>query len=66
MFTIVFQMLLRGECYEKSFTHLELWVVYTPLSVNIFVILSTQQHLEYHCKEIFETHCINGEAHIEP
>jgi hypothetical protein len=31
------------------------WIVCTPLSVNVLVTLATQQHLEYHCKALFET-----------
>jgi hypothetical protein len=33
--------------------HLERWIVCTPLSVNVFVTLATQQHLEYHRKALF-------------
>jgi hypothetical protein len=39
-FTMVFQML---GVLSKS---VEQWVVYTPLSVNVFVTLATRQHLE--------------------
>jgi hypothetical protein len=30
--------------------HLERWIVHTPLNVNVFVTLATQQHLKYHYK----------------
>jgi hypothetical protein len=34
-----------------------------PLSVNVFVTLARQQHLEYHCKTQFETPCVlRGQA----
>jgi hypothetical protein len=36
----------------------ERWRVYKPLSVNVFVTLATQYHLEYNCKALFEAHCI--------
>jgi hypothetical protein len=50
-FTMAFQMLLCGECYEN--------VSYCTLfSVNVFVTLLTQWHLEYYCKALFETPCI--------
>jgi hypothetical protein len=35
--------------------HLEQWIVCMPLSVNVFVTLTTQQHLEYHCKALLNT-----------
>jgi hypothetical protein len=44
----------------------KLAIVCTPLSVNVFVTLATQQHLQYHCKTFFETPCIIIESHIEP
>jgi hypothetical protein len=44
----------------------ERWIVCTPLSVNVFQTLATQQHLEYRCKDLFETPCITSESHIEP
>jgi hypothetical protein len=28
--------------------------------------LATQQHLEYHCKALFETPCITSGSHIQP
>jgi hypothetical protein len=40
-------------------------IVCTPLSVNVFVTLATQQHLKYHCKALFETLCITSESHTE-
>jgi hypothetical protein len=42
------------------------WVVCTPLSINVFVKIATQQHLEYDCKTLFETPCIPNGSHIEP
>jgi hypothetical protein len=42
------------------------WLVCTPLSVNVFLTLATQQRLEYHCKALFETPCITSESHTEP
>jgi hypothetical protein len=32
--------------------------VCTPLSANVFLTLATRQHLEYHCKALFETPCV--------
>jgi hypothetical protein len=29
-------------------------MIFMPLSVNIFVTLATQQHLEYHCTALFK------------
>jgi hypothetical protein len=37
--------------------HLEQWIVYTPLSINVLVTLATGKHLECHCKALFETPC---------
>jgi hypothetical protein len=37
-----------------------------PLSVNVFVTLATQQHLEYNCKALSETPCIIIGSRIEP
>jgi hypothetical protein len=34
------------------------WIACTSLSVNVFLTLATQQYLEYHCKPLFETPCI--------
>jgi hypothetical protein len=58
-FTMIFQMLLCGECYENVYKitiiqHLAPWIIYTPLSANVFVTLATQQHLEYHCKSFLK------------
>jgi hypothetical protein len=39
--------------------------VCTPLSVNVFVTLATQQHMEYHCKALFETLCIWKSGHCK-
>jgi hypothetical protein len=36
----------------------ERWIACTPLRVNVFVKLATQQHLEYYWKALFETLCI--------
>jgi hypothetical protein len=36
------------------------------LSVNVFVTLATQQHLEYRCKSLFETPCITNGSPFEP
>jgi hypothetical protein len=52
--------------FTKTFTLVKLTIVqdverrivYTPLSLNVFVKLATQQHLEYSCKALFETPCI--------
>jgi hypothetical protein len=63
---MAFQMLLCGECYENVYTYgvqaifhgVEQWIVCMPLSVKVFMILPTQQHLEYHCKALFFTPCI--------
>jgi hypothetical protein len=41
-------------------------IVCTPLSINVFVTLATQQNLEYHCKVIFETPCIASGSNIQP
>jgi hypothetical protein len=44
---------------DTSFNILkERWTVCTPVSVNVFITLATQQHLQYHCKRILETPCI--------
>jgi hypothetical protein len=59
---MVFKMLLCGECYEND----ERRIVCTPLSVNVFVTLATQQQLEYHCKTLVEIPCITSGSHIEP
>jgi hypothetical protein len=42
------------------------WIICTPLSVNVFVTLATELHLEYYCKTLFETPCITSRSHIEP
>jgi hypothetical protein len=34
--------------------NLERWIVCTPLSVNVFVTLTTQYHLEYHFKVLLK------------
>jgi hypothetical protein len=36
-----------------------------PLSVNVFVTLATQQHLEYHCKALMK-HPITWRAALPP
>jgi hypothetical protein len=47
---------LRLEMYKLSIVQgVEWWIVCTPLNVKIFVALATKQHLEYHCKALFET-----------
>jgi hypothetical protein len=48
------------------FQGVERWIVCTPLSVNVFVTIATHQHLEYHCKALFEIPCITSGSHIEP
>jgi hypothetical protein len=60
-----------SKCYcvasiTKTFTlkgvkaiHPEGWTVCTLLSINVFVTLATHQHLEYSCKPLFETSCID-------
>jgi hypothetical protein len=35
--------------------HFERWIACTPSSLNVFLTLATQQHLEYHYKAFFET-----------
>jgi hypothetical protein len=68
-FTMVFQMLLCGEClaYRLSILQLlEWWIICTPLSVNFFVTLTTQQHLEYHREGLSEIPYITSGSHIEP
>jgi hypothetical protein len=40
------------------------WIVCTPLSINVFITLATQKHLEYNCKALLETLCITGSSHI--
>jgi hypothetical protein len=54
---------LRTSLYLKAykpsiFQHLERRIVCMPSSVNVFVTLATQLHLEYHRKALFETSCI--------
>jgi hypothetical protein len=41
------------------------FVVCTPISVKIFVTISTEQYLDYFCKALFETSCIKSRSHIE-
>jgi hypothetical protein len=46
-FTLMFQMLLCGECYENVYTlsivqHLKRGIVCTPSSVKVFITLTTQ------------------------
>jgi hypothetical protein len=43
IFTIVFQMLLSVECYGNV-KGVELWIVCTPLSVNVLVTLARPHH----------------------
>jgi hypothetical protein len=43
------------QCFEG----VERWVVCTPLSVNVFVTLATQQRFQHNCKALFETLCIH-------
>jgi hypothetical protein len=58
---------LRLKAYKLTIVQaVEHWIVCTPLGVNVFVTLSTQQHLEYHCKALFQTSCITSESDIEP
>jgi hypothetical protein len=45
--------------------YLQRRTVCTALSVNIFVTLATQYHLEYHCKALSELPSINSETCIE-
>jgi hypothetical protein len=52
---MIFQMLLHGV------RGVERWIVCIPSSADVFVTLATQQHLEYHCKALFET----SGSHIE-
>jgi hypothetical protein len=33
---------------------IERWIVYMPLCINSFVTLATQQHLEYHRKDLLK------------
>jgi hypothetical protein len=60
-FTVVFQMLPCGECYENV-QRVERWIACTPLSVKFFVTVATQLHLEYHGKDLFETPCISTDG----
>jgi hypothetical protein len=55
---MIFQMLLSGQCYENVYNLNTLNVDSLYVSVNVFVTLATQQHLEYHCKSLFNTPCI--------
>jgi hypothetical protein len=50
---------------SKRGLNLERWIVCMPLSANVFVTLSIQYHLEYHCKALLETSCITSGSHIE-
>jgi hypothetical protein len=65
----VWRVLRKGshlKAYKLSIVR-QRWIVCRPLSGNVLVILSTQQHLEYHhCKIIFETACTTNQTHIEP
>jgi hypothetical protein len=60
---MVFEMLLCGE-FTKTFV--ERWIVCTSLGVNVFITLTTEYHLEYHCKAVFETPYITSGSRIEP
>jgi hypothetical protein len=62
---MVFQMC--GEWYKPSIVKGdERGIVCTPLSVNVFITLATQQQLEHLSKALFETPCITSGSHIEP
>jgi hypothetical protein len=52
--------------YKLSIPGVEQWIDCKLLSVNVSVTLTTQQHLEYHCKALFETLWITFGSHIEP
>jgi hypothetical protein len=58
---------LNLKAYKVSIVqHLGPWIVCTPLSVNGFVSLATQQHFKYHCEALFKTPCITSGSHIDP
>jgi hypothetical protein len=50
-------------CFKRAY-NLERWIFCTPLSVNVSVTLTTEQHLEYNCKIFFETPCIISGSHM--
>jgi hypothetical protein len=55
------ELIKNAGCLKKSFAMaiqiqgVERWIVCTPLSVNVFVTIATQQISKYHCKALFET-----------
>jgi hypothetical protein len=52
----VLRKLLYLKAYKLSVVEdVERLIVCTPLSINVFVTLATQYHLEYHCKALIET-----------
>jgi hypothetical protein len=56
MIGLIGSWLLIDMAFKLSIVqHLARWIVCTPLSVNVFVRIATQYHLEYHCKALFET-----------
>jgi hypothetical protein len=64
---LVLRKHLHLEAYKlSSVQDVERWTVCTPLSVNVSVTLTTQQHLEYHCEALSETPCITSRSHNEP
>jgi hypothetical protein len=64
---VIVWRVLRKRLYLKAcklsiVQHFERWIVFTSSSVNVFVTLTKQQHLIYHCKVLFETPCITSEV----
>jgi hypothetical protein len=59
----VFQQELYSHIPNVTYKHR--WIVCTPLSLNIFVTLASQYHLEYHCIALFETPRITIGSRIE-
>jgi hypothetical protein len=58
-----------SKCYHvasatKTFTLKGVQTIHrSVLSVNVFVMLATQKHLEYHCKALFFKHPVLKESH---
>jgi hypothetical protein len=45
------------EWYSKCYCVASVTKLLARKGVNVFVTLATQQHLEYHCRALFETPC---------
>jgi hypothetical protein len=50
----------KGYCVSSVTNDYQRWIVCTPLRVNVFITLATQQRLDYIVKLFFEAACIIG------